>query len=144
MLGQASLADPGEPTPDIDADMRSFIYDMSMATYGQAPAIYEVHEHMGTYLSKELRKLNGKRSKKTTTVGSKFSHKLVLQAKHKKIGVQAKTGMAAKGLGLGRTGGLRRTIIGIKDRFGKARIRANKVGYFSSKNKRAKALYGTG
>ena len=35
-------------------------------------------------------------------------------------------------------------MIGIKDRFGKARIRANKVAYLSRKNKRAKALYGTG
>ena len=71
----------------------------------------------------------------------KVSHKLVLQAKYKKLGVQAKIGLAAKDLGLERTGGLRRTMIGIKDRFGKARIRANKVAYLSPKNKRAKALY---
>ena len=64
LLGQASLADPGEPTPEIDADMRSFIDDMSMATYGEAPAIYEVHEHMGTYLIKELRKRKGKYPKR--------------------------------------------------------------------------------
>ena len=35
-------------------------------------------------------------------------------------------------------------MIGIKNRFGKARIRANKVSYLSRKNKKAKALYGTG
>ena len=35
-------------------------------------------------------------------------------------------------------------MIGIKDRFGKARIQANKVSYLARKNKRAKALYGTG
>ena len=35
-------------------------------------------------------------------------------------------------------------MIGIKDRFGKARVRANKVACLSRKNKRAKALYGTG
>ena len=58
--------------------------------------------------------------------------------------MQAKIGLAAKDLGLGRTGGLRRTMIRIKDRFGKARVRANKVAYLSRKNKRAKALYGTG
>ena len=99
---------------------------------------------MGTYLTKELRKRKGKISKKTTIVGSKFSHKLVLQAKYKKLGVQAKIGLAAKDLGLGRTGGLRRTMIGIKDRFGKARTRANKVAYLSRKNKRAKALWNRG
>ena len=35
-------------------------------------------------------------------------------------------------------------MIGIKNRFGKARISANRVAYLSRKNKRAKALYGTG
>ena len=35
-------------------------------------------------------------------------------------------------------------MTGIKDRFGKARQRANKVAYYREKNKRAKALYGTG
>ena len=68
----------------------------------------------------------------------------MLQEKYKKIGVRAKIGMAVKDLGLGRTGCHRRTMIGIKDRFGNARIRANKVTYLSRKNKRAKALYGTG
>ena len=115
LLGQASLADQEEEPPEIDADMRSFIDDMSIATYGQAPAVYEVHAHMGGYLSKELRRREGKISKKTTIVVSKFSHKLVLQAKYRKIGVQAEIGMAAKDLGLGRTGGLRRTVISIKD-----------------------------
>ena len=128
------MADQGEEPPESDADMRSFIDDMSMATYGHEPAIYEVHAHMGEYLTKALRKRKGKISKKTAIVGSKFSHKLLLQAKYKKIGVQAKIGLAAKDLGLGRTGGLRRTMIGIKDRFGKARVRANKVAYLFRKN----------
>ena len=79
-------------------------------------------------------------SKKTTIVGSKYSHKLILQAKYKKFGVRAKVGTAAKDLGLGRTGGLRRTMIGIRDRFGKARIRVNKVSYPARKNKKAKAF----
>ena len=35
-------------------------------------------------------------------------------------------------------------MISIKDRFGKARVRANKVGYLARKSKKAKALYGTG
>ena len=35
-------------------------------------------------------------------------------------------------------------MIGIKDRLGKARARANKVAYLSRKNKKPKALYGTG
>ena len=65
---------------------------MSMATYGEAPAIYEVHAHMGDFLTKELRKRKGKMSKKTTIVGSKFSHELVLQAKYKRLGIQAKIG----------------------------------------------------
>ena len=33
------------------------------------------------------------------------------------------------------------TMIGIKDRFGKARARANKVSYLARKNEKAKALY---
>ena len=53
LLGQPSLADQGEEALEMDADMRSFIDDMSMATYEQAPAIYEVHARMGTSLSKE-------------------------------------------------------------------------------------------
>ena len=77
-------------------------------------------------------------------MGTKYSHKLVLQAKYKKCGIHAKVGMAAKDLGIGRAGGARRTMIGIKDRFGKARFRANKVAYLLRKNKKAKALYGTG
>ena len=59
-LGQPCINDMEEDVPDIDADMRSFIDDMSMATYGQSPEIYEVHAHMGTYLTKELRKRKGK------------------------------------------------------------------------------------
>ena len=86
LLGQASLADPEDTPLDIDADMKSFIDDMSMATYGQAPALYEVHAHMGAYLTKELRKRKGKISKKTTIVGSKFCHKLILQTKYKNLG----------------------------------------------------------
>ena len=81
LLGQNSLANQEDELPEIDADMRSFIDDMSMATYGQAPAIYEAHARMGEYLTKELRKRKGEISKKITTVGSKFSHKLILQAK---------------------------------------------------------------
>ena len=52
MLGQPSLADPEDSLAEIYADMRSFIDDMSMATYGEAPALYEVHAHMGSYLTK--------------------------------------------------------------------------------------------
>ena len=65
LLGQASLAEP----PVIDADMRSFIDDMSMATYGQAPAMYEVHAHMGEYLTKELRARKGKYPRKPHLCG---------------------------------------------------------------------------
>ena len=64
LLGQSGLANHREDVPEIDADMKSFIDDMSMATYGQAPAIYEVHAHMSTYLSKELRRRKGKIPKK--------------------------------------------------------------------------------
>ena len=103
MLGQASIANPTEEPAELDADMRSFIDDMSMATYGSAPAIYEVHAHMGKCLANELRRRKGKISKKTTIVGSKFNRKLLLQAKYRKIGVQAKIGLAGKDLGLGRT-----------------------------------------
>ena len=85
-----------EECPDTDADMRSFIDDMSVATYGTEPEIYEVHGHMGQYLVKELRRKKGKISKKTTIVGSKFSHNLILNSKYRKIGVSSKIGLAAK------------------------------------------------
>ena len=39
MLGQASIANPAEEPAEVDADIRSFIDDMSMATYGEAPAL---------------------------------------------------------------------------------------------------------
>ena len=138
MLGHPSVAAPEDPLPEVDADMRSFIDDMSMATYGKAPMFFEVHAHMGQYLSKQLQKRKGKISKKTTIVGTKFSHKCVLQAKYRKFGVLAKVGIAAKDLGIGRAGGSRRTRIGITNRFGKAKARANKVAYFSKKNKKSK------
>ena len=138
------MNDDPEDVPQTDADMRSFIDDMSMATYGNEPAIYAVHGHMGQYLVKELRKKKGRISNKTTIVGSKYSHKLILHAEYRKIGKRSKIRQAASDLGLGRTGGLRRTMIGIKDRFGKARVRASKVSYLAHKNKKAKALYGTG
>ena len=38
------------------------------------------------------------RYKKTTIVGSKFSHKLLLQANYEKLGVKANMGIAAKDL----------------------------------------------
>ena len=79
------MNDDPEDVPQTDADMRSFIDDMSMATYGHGPAIYEVHGHMGQYLVKELRKRKGKISKKTTIVESKYSHKLILHAKSRKL-----------------------------------------------------------
>ena len=60
LLGQPSIAAPNEPLPEVDADMRSCIDDMSMATYGEAPKLYEVHAHMGKYLSKQVRKRKGK------------------------------------------------------------------------------------
>ena len=85
-----------------------------------------------------------KNCKKSTIVGSKFSPKLISQAKYRQFGIQAKIGIAAKDPGIGRTGGARRTMTGIKNRFGKAKTRANRVAYLSRKNKRTKALYGTG
>ena len=148
MLGQPSAVAPGEPLPEVDADMRSFIDDMSMATYGKAPLLYEVHAHMGQYLAQQLKQRKGKISKKTTIVGTKFSHKLVLQAKYRKFGVLAKVGIAAKDLGIGRSGGSRRTMFGIKNRFGKAKARANKVAHLSNSgwvlpnNDKATANYG--
>ena len=140
LLGQASLASPHDQLPEVDGGMRSFIDGMSMATYGEAPLLYEVHAHMGNHLATNIRKMKGKISKKTTIVGTKFSHKLILQAKYRRFGIQAKIGIAAKDLGIGRTGGARRTMIGIKTRFGKAKTRANRVAYLLKKNKRAKAL----
>ena len=62
--------------------MRYFIDDMSMATYGTEPEIYEVHGHMGQYLVKELRRKKGKIYNKTTIVGSKYIHKLMLNARY--------------------------------------------------------------
>ena len=108
LLGQHFCNDDPEDVPQTDADMRSFIDDMSMVTYGHGPAIYEVHGHMGKYLVKELRKRKGEISTKTTILWSKYTEKLILQAKYRKLGVKTKVGTAAKDLGLGRTGGLRR------------------------------------
>ena len=99
---------------------------------------------MGQYLSKQLKCRKGKISKKTTIVGSKFSYKLVLQAKYKAMGISAKVGIAAKDLGIGRSGGRVRTMIGIAHRKKAAKKRANKVTYLTSKDNRAQALYGTG
>ena len=45
---------------------------------------------------------------------------------------------------MGRTGGLRRILIGIKDRFAKARIRANRVKYLVNNKKNVKSLSCTG
>ena len=42
LLGQPGVNDDPEEVPQTDADMRSFIDDMSMATYGHGPAIYEI------------------------------------------------------------------------------------------------------
>ena len=51
---------------------------------------------------------------------------------------------AREDLGIGRAGGSRRTMIGIKNRFNKAKTRADKVAFLARKNKKAKVLYGTG
>ena len=64
LLGQASLTSPHDPLPEVDADMRSFIDDMSMATYGEAPHLYEVHAHMGKHLAKNIKKRKGKNPRK--------------------------------------------------------------------------------
>ena len=69
LLGQPSIAAPNDPLPEVDADMRSFIDDMSMATYGKAPLLYEVHAHMGQYLAKHLKRRKGKISKKSHDSG---------------------------------------------------------------------------
>ena len=60
LLGQASLTSPCDSLPEVDADMRSFIDDMSMATYGEAPHLYEVHAHIGKHLAKNIKKRKGK------------------------------------------------------------------------------------
>ena len=61
---QPGVNDESDDVPHTDADMRSFIDDISMATYGNEPEIYDVHGHMGQYLVKELRRKKGKISKK--------------------------------------------------------------------------------
>ena len=90
------------------------------------------------FVSTNLCKRDGKIYKKTTIIGSRLNSKLLLQGTCKRLGLKTKFGLAAKDLGLGRAGGLRRTMVGIKDRFRKAKLRTGRVAYLAKNSKQAR------
>ena len=86
-------------------------------------------------ISKDLK---AKVSKKNVILSTKKTHGLALAKHYAKNGVSTSVKPSAKYLGLGITGGVRRTTATIKDRIRSARPRNNK------KNKKARALHTTG
>ena len=92
----------------------------------------------------DLKELKAKVSKKNVILSTRKAHGLKLAKFYAKKGVSTSVKPKAKYLGLGTTGGARRTTASIKDRINSARTRNNKVAWLSKKNKRAKALHTTG
>ena len=87
--------------------------------------------------------MRAKVSKKNVILSTRRKHGLAL-AKHyatKRVSTSVKP--VAKYLGIGTTGGVRRTMISIKDRIKAAKPRNNKVSWLD-KGKRARALHTTG
>ena len=92
----------------------------------------------------DLKGLRAKVSKKNVILSTRKDHGLRLAKHYAKLGVSTSVKPKAKYLGLGTTGGARRTTATIKDRMRSAKSRSNKVAWSNKKNKRARTLHTTG
>ena len=141
-----------KPQHGLGCDIRSFVDDISVTTHSSEVkdpitkkyCIVQVARDLAAQLAAGISSLKGKISPKTTIIGNNCSLNQQLCQALKKGGIHTKVAKAAKDLGIGRSGGHRRTMIGIIHRKKAAKLRASRVTYLTSKDKRAKALYGTG
>ena len=120
-----SFCHEGEDT----ASVSSFVDDLKTTTHGLKDTHVETHEMMGSNMILVLKGLREKVSKKNVILSTKNTHGLKLAKHYARHGVSTSVKPSAKYLGLGTTGGVRRTTATIKDRIRSARPRNNKVAW---------------
>ena len=92
----------------------------------------------------DLKRIKAKVSRKNVILATKHRHGLRLARHYATKGVSTSVKPKANELGLGTTGGVRRTMVTIKDRIKGARPRNNKVSWLNRRNKKAWALHTRG
>ena len=113
-----------KPALGLGSDIRTFVDDISATTHSKRVrdpvtkqyCIVQVARDLAEQLANGIRSLKGKISPKTTIIGSRTALKEILCQELKKLGIKTKVARAAKDLGIGRSGGHRRTLIGIAHR----------------------------
>ena len=132
------------PEGEDTASVSSFVDDLKTTTHGLNESHVETHQMMGSKMILDVKGLKAKVSKKNVILSTKKTHGLRLAQHYAKRGISTSVKPSAKYLGLGTTGGVRRTTVTIKDRIRSARPRNNKVAWLNKKNKKARALHTTG
>ena len=111
------------PEGEDTAAVSSFVDDLATTTHGTKDTHVETHEMMGSNIIMDLKGLTAKVSKKNVILSTRRAHGLRLARHYAKRGVTTSVKPSAKYLGLGTTGGVRRTTATIKDRIRSARTR---------------------
>ena len=75
--------------------------------------IVQVARDLAAQLAAGIKSLKGKISPKTIIIGNSWPLNKILGQELKKFGINTKVARAAKDLGIGRSGGHRRTLVGI-------------------------------
>ena len=113
-----------KPDSGLGSDIRSFIDDISATTHSKRVrgprtkkhCIVQVARDLAKQLAEGIRSLKGKVSPKTIIIGTSQGLRVELHKELKKLGVNTKIARAAIDLGIGRSGGRRRTMLGVAHR----------------------------
>ena len=132
------------PAGEDTVSVSSVVDDLKTTTHGHKDTHVHTHQIMGSNMILDLKGMKAKVSKKNVILSSKRIHGQALAKYYAKKGVSTSVKPSAKYLGLGTTGGVRRTTVTIKDRIRSARPRNKKVAWLNRKNKKARALHTTG
>ena len=103
--------------------------DLKITTHGIQESHVDMHQQMGANPILDLKGIEAKVSRKNVCLSAKHKHGLKLARHYAAKGVSTSVKPMAKYLGLGTTGGVRRTMGTIKDRIKGARPRNKQVGW---------------
>ena len=107
-----SYSPQGEDT----ASVSSYVDDLKTTTHGLRDTHVDTHNMMGSNLILDFKEIKAKVSKKNVILSTRRKHGFDLAKHYAAKGVSTSVKPVAKYLGIGTTGGVRRTMISIEDR----------------------------
>ena len=124
--------------------IRSFVDDIRHTGRGKQPGVLEQMRDTAVLLADGLRSIKCKISTKSVCVSNRKHLKQAMVDVLQGQGVTIKSVASAPDLGVEAGGGHRRFTGVIRSRYGGTKPRADRAAWLNKKNKKARALYGTG